>query len=137
MRGLALLFLFAVAGCREEPAVEPQAQAVEIWRNGRDGLCLAGDGTRLRAGLIVYGAGDTNCSLAGAAVREGSRLVITPRGDPACRVEVTLDRDQALLGGRSPACAYYCGPAADFAGRTLDRSEAGAAVTDFAGDPLC
>ena len=33
--------------------------------------------------------------------------------------------------------AYYCGPGADFTGRTLTKSESEMPVVDFAGDPLC
>jgi len=132
-RILAVLLLLAA------PACTPDAKEVaESWRNGRDGLCLAGKPGALRAGLVAYGPGDTNCSLAGPAERTGERLIITPRGDSRCRVEVALGGDQARLGPLAQPCAYYCGPAADFSGRTLRRSaEPIDRIADLAGDPLC
>ena len=133
MRRLLIVLAALPAACG------PAEQAVDqVWAEGPNGLCLAGEGPSLRAGLIVYGEGDSNCSLAGPAVREGATLRITPTGDSRCTVEISLKDGQAVLGPRSPACAYYCGPSADYSGRRLGQSQAPAtSVTDFAGDPLC
>lgn len=129
----ALPILLVLAGCSPEPQ-----RTAEAWTGGRDGLCVAGEGEISRAGLITYGPGNANCSLTGTATRTGDKLMITPRGEGACRVEVLLTGDAAVIGPRSPACAYYCGPGADFAGRTLRRSGNPAQkVTDLAGDALC
>lgn len=131
VRSLPLLLI--LAACSQEP--ERTAQA---WQKGRDGLCLAGDGETLRAGLVVYGADNANCSLAGSAARTGDTLVITPKGEGPCRVEVTLTGETAVIGRRSPACAYYCGPGADYSGRKLRKSgSAIGKVADLAGDRLC
>ena len=129
----ALPILLLLAAC----SPEQPTRTSKVWANGRDGLCLAGEGDAFRAGVIAYGEGNANCSLAGSAAREGERLVITPRGEGACRVEIILKGDTAVIGSRSPACAYYCGPGADYSGRTLQRSDAGRKVVDLAGDPLC
>jgi hypothetical protein len=129
----ALPILLVVAGCSSEPQ-----RMADTWRSGRDGLCLVGEGGALRAGLIAYGPGNANCSLTGTATRTDDKLVITPRGERACRVEIALNGDTAVIGPRSPACAYYCGPGTDSSGRTLQRSgEPAQKVTDLAGDPLC
>lgn len=132
-RILVVLLLLAAPACTPEPQ-----EVAESWRSGRDGLCLVGKPGALRAGVIAYGPSDANCSLAGSATRSGERLTITPRGDPGCRIEVSLEGDKAHLGPLTQACAYYCGPGADFSGRTLGRStEPVGRTTDFAGDPLC
>lgn len=132
-RRILVLLLLAAQACT------PEARDVaQSWRNGRDGLCLAGKPGALRAGLIAYGPGDTNCSLAGSAEQTGERLIIIPRGDSRCRVEVVLGGEQASFGPLAQPCAYYCGPAADFSGRTLHRSiDPIDRITDLAGDPLC
>jgi len=113
------------------------AAAPETYRNGRDALCVGGGDAGLKAGLIAYGEGNGNCSLSGPAVRNRDLLVITPQGDQHCRVEVRIDGQGAVVGPRIPACAYYCGPGADYAGRVLRRSASGGPVTDLAGDLLC
>jgi hypothetical protein len=100
---------------------------------GRDRLCLA-EG---RAGLIVYGKGDANCSVSGSAEGSGNRLTIVPAGDSTCRIQATLISDKLTLGEVSQACAYYCGPSASFAGKGFTRTPAPQPVTDLAGDPLC
>ena len=107
------------------------------WANGRDALCVSGKGNAMRAGLVTYGEGNANCSLSGSATREADVMDIVPTGDPQCTIEVTFSGDQARLGPRKPACGYYCGPTADYAGRRLQRMDKTARVTDFAGDSLC
>lgn len=122
-----------LAGCSQAPE-----EIDRSWSDGRDGLCLAGRDGSLRAGLIVYGEGDSNCSLSGQARQSGDQLVITPRGDSSCRVQVEFGADGARIGRREAGCSYYCGPGADFSGRLLPSSdEDSTAVRDFGGDPLC
>ncbi|MEO7636783.1 MAG: hypothetical protein ABIS16_03950 [Sphingomicrobium sp.] len=129
--GVALAL--SVGACSSDPQ-----EVAQTWRSGRDGLCLAGEAGELRAGLIAFGAGDVNCSLAGTAERAGDKLTITPAGDSRCRVEVALAGEQARIGPLDQACAYYCGPGAGFANRVLQQStDAPAKITDLAGDPLC
>ena len=105
---------------------------------GRDALCVAREGEALKAGLITYGDGDSNCSVNGRAEIRADALVVIPRGDSECSVEIRVANGSAKVGARSPACAYYCGPGADYSGRELRRTpDAATKVTDFAGDPLC
>jgi len=87
--------------------------------------------------MIIYGAGDTNCSARGRVERSGDKLTLIPDGDPDCRIEAILSGDTLRLGARSPSCAYYCGPGADFAGKALGKGDAASPAKDFAGDPLC
>ena len=104
----------------------------------RDALCIAREGEGLKAGLIAYGDGDTNCSLSGHAQIRGDALVIAPRGDSECSVEISIANGVATVGQRTAACAYYCGPGANFAGRKLRKApDTSPKVSDFAGEPLC
>lgn len=133
VRIFGVFSVLLAAACSPEPQ-----QVAQSWRNGRDGLCLAGEEGSLRAGLIAYGTGDVNCSLAGKAERAGDKLTIAPAGDSRCRVEVMLAGDQARIGPLNRTCAYYCGPGADFSNRVLQQSPAAPAkITDLVGDPLC
>jgi hypothetical protein len=132
-----LLTVLMLAGCSN--ADDPGDSLVGIYRGqDRDALCIAREGEGLKAGLIAYGDGDTNCSLSGRAQISGNSLVLTPPGDSECSVEVSVANGAATFGQRSAACAYYCGPGANFAGRKLLKTpEASAKVSDFAGDPIC
>ena len=138
MRCARLVALILLASCEgpSEPGQQP-ADGMQVFRSDRDGLCLMGDGEALRAGLVTYGARNSNCSVSGTASRSGDSLVIAPTGDDRCRVEVRIEGDTAVVGERSDRCAYYCGPAADYSGKVLRRSDDGDPVSDFAGDPLC
>ena len=145
MRLLLLVPALLLTACREQDAPAgnqssaPAAGAASGLRiyagQGRDGLCLDERGGR--AGLVTYGQGDANCSLAGTLQRAGDQLTIIPDGDGSCRVAATLAGGQVTLGPRAPECAYYCGPTADYWGRTLLAADAAGPVTDLAGDPLC
>lgn len=130
MRSLALVLL--IAACSPEAPESPAGRLLYAG-GGRDRLCLTGQ----RGGFIVYGEGNANCSARGRVERSAGRLVLIPDGDPDCRIEATLDGDRLALGQRAPACDYYCGPGADFAGRGFTRSATASPPVDFAGDPLC
>lgn len=139
-----LTLILAACGTATEEPVAPQetgdpgpaATGAVIYAGaGRDRLCL--DRTKGRAGVITYGQGDRNCSIAGAAQQSGNRVIIVPDGDQSCRVEAVLTGSQLQLGAGSSACAYYCAPGASFAGKTFRREEGSGPVTDLAGDPLC
>jgi hypothetical protein len=130
MRILAIALL--LAACSPE-ATDPPADRMLYAGAGRDRLCIAGE----RSGFIVYGEGDANCSARGRVERAGDRLVLIPDGDSDCRIEAKLDGDSLVLGVRAGACAYYCGPGADYAGRGLSKDMSATPAVDFAGDPLC
>ena len=149
MRATACIFGFLLlAACREQGNDSDQAAGppgnsaagresqpeVSYSGPGRNQLCTRGD----RLGFIVYAAsGDTNCSLRGSVTRRSDRLVIQPDGDPDCRVEAREEGSALILGPVAPACRYYCGPNADFAGAVFDMMPASRPVTDLAGDRLC
>lgn len=144
MRWLLLVSALLLTACREQEApAGNQASASTAAENGlqvyagqgRDRLCL--DQRAGRAGLITYSQGDANCSLAGTLQLAGERLTIAPDGDESCRVEATLAGGQVTLGPRTPGCAYYCGPTADYSGRSFTAAEGAGPVADLAGDPLC
>ncbi|HVF84142.1 MAG TPA: hypothetical protein VM913_08240 [Sphingomicrobium sp.] len=103
--------------------------------SGRDRLCLSeAEG---RAGLVIYGEGDANCGVRGTVQRSANRLTVTPEGDAACRIEAAISGDRLILGARNSACAYYCGPTANYAGKTFTRIADPEPAADLAGDPLC
>ena len=133
----ACLAILLLAAC-SEGADSGDALAGNYRGPDRDALCVARDGEGFKAGLIAYGEGDMNCSLSGPAQIHGDALVITPRGDSECSVEIGVANGVATLGQQTSACSYYCGPGANFAGRELRKTpETSTRVTDFAGDPLC
>ena len=136
MRITCLAFLLLAACSNGDGAGDA---LVGVYRSSdRDALCVAREGEALKAGLITYGTGATNCSLAGRAETLGDLLILVPRGDSECSVEIRFADESATIGARSQSCAYYCGPGADFAGRVLRKApDAAPKVTDFAGDPLC
>ena len=124
--------LAMLAACSPEPA-KPPTEKLLYAGEGRDRVCVAGE----RGGIIVYGEKDANCTARGRIERSGDRLILTPDGDPDCRIDGKVDGDRLSLGPRADACAYYCGPGADFAGKVLARNAAASPAVDFAGDPLC
>jgi hypothetical protein len=135
----AILLCMSLAGCREsEPAAEnseaPVTSEVPVFAGeGRDRLCLK-EGEE-RAGFITYAAGtNANCSVRGTVGGQGA---IKPDGDTACTIPFTRDGNRITLRDGGPACAYYCGPNASFAGKTFVRMDKAEAVVDLAGEPLC
>lgn len=130
MRILAVALL--LTACSQQ-AAEPPAEHLLYAGEGRNRLCVTGQ----RGGLIIYGKGNANCSARGRVERSGDRLVLLPEGDSDCRIEASLNGDSLRLGARSAACAYYCGPGADFSGKGLMKSASASPAVDFAGDPLC
>ena len=133
MDRIAFLF-FLLAGCSasDNAAVSERSFAA----NQRDGLCITG-GDVQRAGLILYGDGQANCSARGALVADGEAFALIPQGEATgtCRFRIERSGDGFLLAGSNGDCAYYCGP-----GATIRRTEfrpAETKTTDLAGDPLC
>ena len=127
------LIVLLLAACSPQ-APEPPAERLLYAGEGRDRLCIDGK----RAGFIVYGQGNANCSARGELGQAGERLlVLTPAGDADCRIDLVRQPGSIRLGARSAACAYYCGPGADFAGKVLTKSTSASPAVDFAGDPLC
>ena len=131
-----LLIAFPLAACSQE-AAQPSLATGTFAGEGRDRLCIAGEPGAYRAGLIAYGAGDANCSAAGRLDQVGGGWVLVPKGEGDCRIPIEIDGNTVRLGQAPAACSYYCGPGASLAGKTFNRSDMGAKVVDFAGDPLC
>lgn len=130
------LLLLLLASCRQE-AAPPTLMTGSFAGAGRDRMCIAGEPGAYRAGLISFGAGDTNCSAAGAVQAGAGGWALVPRGEGACRIPFTVDGDGIRIGEVPAACAYYCGPGASLAGKGFKPAEAAATATDLAGDPLC
>jgi hypothetical protein len=127
-----LLPILLLTACSPEPT-EPAAEHLHYAGAGRDRLCIAG----LRGGFITYGEGNANCSARGRVERSGNRITLMPDGDSDCRIIADLNGDGLRFGARSAACAYYCGPGADYAGKHLIDNASASPAVDFAGDPLC
>jgi hypothetical protein len=144
MRPRLFLLALLLNACREQDVSTPNALAstaaaesavLTYAGQGRDRLCL--DERAARVGLIIYGEADANCSLRGTVQRAGARITIKPDGDESCQIAGTIAGTQVSLGPRTPECAYYCGPTADYSGRSFTAVDGAGPVTDFAGDPLC
>ena len=138
MRLLLLAFALTVTACaQEEPAAPPGLAAGTYTKGGRDALCISGQGGTQRAGFVVYGADNANCSASGRIEASGADWTLIPAGDAECRIPVTVTPGRISLGPSNPACAYYCGPGASFAGKSFSQSPSAKPAADLAGDPLC
>lgn len=140
MRFLILIAVLALAACSSGEVSVPDVAAslpTGTYGQGRDALCVTGTTGGQRAGFVVYGAGDENCSARGTIAQEGLTLTLTPQGDAGCRIPLSLKDDRIALGSGTPTCNYYCGPGATFAGKSFGRDTNTRTVTDFGGDPLC
>ncbi len=118
-----ILAVMLLAGCSGEAIIEDGSFAGQ----GRDRLCIAGE----RAGVIVYGAGDSNCSASGRL--EG--LVLVPRGEGECRIGLIEEGGGYGINAVSAGCDYYCGAGSSFKKQRFARSTG--PVVDLEGDPLC
>ncbi len=87
--------------------------------------------------MIAFGPGNTNCSASGVVMVDGGQFVLVPRGEGECRIPLEIDGNVVRVGQPPAACAYYCGPGADMAGRAYNKADMGAQAVDMAGDPLC
>lgn len=136
MRLFLPLLILATTGCSTQPA-DPGPPSGSFSGTGRDRLCVAGEGESRRAGIIAYGAGNTNCSAAGALTRAGEGYVLVPQGEGACRIGLSISGDTVKVTSVPGACAYLCGPGTVLAEKAFQRDVATGPVTDFAGDDLC
>jgi len=125
-----------LAACSRQPE-NPSIPTGTYAGQGRDRLCIAGEAGGYRAGLIAYGQGDVNCSAAGKLEPAGAGWVLIPKGEGPCRIPIEIQGNVVRIGQPPAACAYYCGPSAEMAGRTYNRADMGAKAVDLAGDPLC
>ena len=77
-RVLPLLILIAGCSAKPDDAGPPSGS---FSGAGRDRLCIANREGGVRAGIITYGAGDSNCSVTGTLARAGAGWQLTPQGD--------------------------------------------------------
>lgn len=141
MRCFILTFALTVTACAQEEAPPQQptaALASGVFAGGeRDALCIGGTGGAQRAGFVVYGADNANCTASGRIEQAGAGWALIPVGDNACRIPLTVEGDRVSLGAAPAACGYYCGPGVSLAGKSFERRADDKPVTDLAGDPLC
>lgn len=135
MRPILPLFLLLTA-CSSEHA-QPQLAEGTYVGDGRDRLCIAGAPGAYRAGVIVYGKGDINCSAVGRLEHSPEGWNLVPRGEGDCNIPIAIQGSIARIGRITAACDYYCGPSASLAGKSFTRSDANDKAVDLAGDPLC
>ena len=129
-------FALLLTACSQEPS-QPELAVGTFAGDGRDRLCIVGEPGAYQAGLITFGVGDNNCSAAGRLEVAGSGWALVPRGEGDCRIPLEVKDNVVRIGQPSASCDYYCGPGAKLAGKSYNRSDMGAKVTDLAGEPLC
>ena len=140
MRFLILAAALSISSCaKEEPAPSPVGLSPGTYAAGeRDGLCISGLAPEQRAGFVVYGPGDRNCSASGRISQTNGSWSLVPAGEGECRIPLLIQGGTIALGGAGPGCAYYCAPGVTFEGKTFERIEHHSqSVTDLAGDRLC
>ncbi len=127
-----------LTACSQQPAAPPIATG-NFAGDGRDRLCVENSGGDLRAGLIVYGEGDVNCTASGQLVRTATGWELVPRGESesGCRIPLTVSAATVTVGAAPPSCAYYCGPGSAMVSKTFQLDRPASTATDLAGDPLC
>jgi len=121
---------------------QPQEPATPIptgtfAAEGRDRLCIAGEAGNYRAGLIIFGSGNVNCSASGRIATEKGQIALVPRGEGSCRISLSLEGDTVRIAEVPAACSYYCGPGATMSAKSFNRADMGTTAVDLAGEPLC
>lgn len=137
MRCLIFAFALSATACAQEEPATTGLAAGTFRSGGRDALCIAGAAGAQRAGFIVYGADDANCSASGRIEQAGAAWNLVPVFDSDCKIPLSATAEGVTLGPGTAGCAYYCGPGASFAGKSFQRSPNAKPATDIAGDPLC
>ena len=137
MRFLILAVLLLSSCAKEEPG-PPGIPAGTFAAGERDGLCISGLAGAQRAGFVVYGPGDTNCSASGRLQGSDANWTLVPEGEGECNIPLRIQGGTIALGRAAPSCAYYCAPGVTFEGKSFQRVEWNSRqVTDLAGDLLC
>ena len=139
MRIFILVVLLLTACSKEAPPAPSGGLAPGIFAAGeRDALCVMGIGKVQTAGFISHGAGNENCSASGRIVEAKGQWFLQPAGDADCRIPLRVTKEGIALGAGAAACAYYCAPGLDFAGKSFTRiAQTKARPADIAGDALC
>lgn len=153
MRTLFLIFA-ALAGCSSgTPTDAPQADAAAgeavaglYERTGAaatpDRICIAGQGTNARFGLVTWGVDNHSCTARGGVTGEPPALTLAIAGGPACTLRATVTASGLTLQAPDGAeCAYYCGAKAAFVPGDFVRVGSSPAdlakATDIVGESLC
>ena len=137
MRSFLLALALTATACAKEEPAPPSLASGTFTGAGSDALCVAGEVGEQRAGFVVYGADNANCSASGRIEAAGAGWTLIPVGDTACKIPFSFEADQIIFGPAAPSCAYYCGPGASFGGKSFRRSANAKPATDLGGDPLC
>ena len=137
MRFLILAAALSITACAKEETTAPALPPGTYPGGGRDSLCIAGEGGTQRAGLVVYGAGDVNCSVSGRIEAAGEGWSLIPAGDLDCKIPLGVDAGRVSIGTVPRTCAYYCGPGVTADGKSFGPVAQGEPTTDLAGDPVC
>lgn len=135
MRSIIVLGLL-LAAC-SKPTADPGPIPGTFAGEGRDRLCIDGEGGALRAGLIAYGKDDVNCSAAGNLEKSGQGWLLVPKGEGDCSIPLEIEADAVRVGQLPAACSYYCGPGASLDDKSFSRNANASPAVDLAGDPLC
>ena len=128
--------LILLAGCAAKPD-DSGPPSGRFSGGDRDRLCIARSEAGVRAGIIAYGTGDSNCSVAGTLARAEAGWQLTPQGEGACKIVLSIDGAAVGVTGVSASCAYYCAPGATLTGKKFKRDAKAGIVSDFGGEPVC
>ena len=137
MRFLILSAALTITACAKEEAAAPTLPTGTYPGGERNALCIAGEGAAQRAGFVIYGADNANCSASGRIEAAGDGWNLVPAGDADCKIPVTVEAGRVSLGRLPPACAYYCGPGISADGKSFGPTVEGPPPSDLAGDSLC
>lgn len=107
-----------------------------------DRICMTGQGSDARFGLVTRSAGAATCTAEGAVTRDGAALTLAIDGAPACALRATTTAAGLTFAAPEGAeCAYYCGAGAELAPGDFAKvggTEADARRTvDVVGEPVC
>jgi hypothetical protein len=137
MRFLILAAALCLPACAKQEDAAMALPTGTYAGGGRDALCIAGPAEAQRAGFVVYGGGDANCSASGRIEQAGGQWILAPAGDLDCRIALRVEGGSVSLGPATAACAYYCGPGASWDSKAFGPAAPGKPVTDLGGDALC
>lgn len=150
---LILTLVGLIAACDQtaetssQPVVVPAATLAGLYeKQGVGGLpdriCLTGEASALRFGLVSAGKGPGRCTAKGLAVRDGAVLALRIDGAPACALRTaTTTAGLSLEAAQGAECDYYCGGEAELTPGEFKKVGTSQAdirkVVDAAGEPLC
>lgn len=147
-----LLISLALVACSDasekaEPVAVTASSLVGLYERAGAGptpdrICMTGQGSDTRFGLVTRSAGLATCTAEGTVARNGYALTLAIDGAPSCTLRATTTaRGLTLAAPEGAECAYYCGAGAELAPGDFAKvggTEADARRTvDVAGEPVC